>query len=410
MSTPEQAAAAVRQANARSCLLVLRAAGEPITLAELAAETGLSRPTVEAVLRDLEGIAPVHPLPPAVTAPGRPARRFEFDAGFGLAAGLDVGLHSVRVLVADCEGSILVHTTIPLHAEGDGSGAGDRRLRSVASALRDAVIEAGQSPDRLRGVGVAIPGILDGDDHVRRSLALPEWAGLDVAHRLGTEFGCPVAVENDLRLAAHAERHLGAGVRPDGSTIDQLLLLQIGHRISVSLIVNGEVLQGSHRIAGELGSLRGMRWTATANRHGELVWSTGANAQILFQRAASGDEKAVAEIATFCAEIAPRVATLALTVDPETIVIGGGLSLAGRAFLGPLQRAVHRLLMVEGKPELVASHLNAEGAVAGALGLAFERWSQPLFGVPAMPPPWSAWGTRLAPRSALPTSANERQT
>src|SRR5699024_9146146 len=142
---------------------------------------------------------------------------------------------------------------------------------------------------------------------------------------------------NDIKLAALAEHHLG-------DDAESILFVQLGHRISVASILGGTILQGAHRLAGELGSQRGMRWTDASTR-GRLQWSTGEEARPLLERAAQGEVAAQREIEEFCAQIAPRLATVLLTLDPERVVVGGGLSRAGETLLEPLRRALGDLLM-----------------------------------------------------------------
>ena len=348
---------ALRRANARDCLLALREAPEPLTLAELAAATGLSRPTVDAVLQDLAAAGTVVPAPPAPSGgAGRPARRVAFAPSAGCVAALDIGARSVRCLVTDLAGTELARSEVPL----------------PAGAPLDALVEAITSTGRDPGaVGIAAPGLV----------------GLDLAARLAQSLGSPVVVDNDIKLAALAEHHLGEDA-------ESMLFVQLGHRISVAAILEGRILQGAHRLAGELGSQRGMRWTPTSER-GRLVWSTGADARPLLERASDGEEAARTEIAEFCEEIAPRLATVLLTLDPARVVVGGGLSRAGETLLGPLRRAVGRLLMTEQTPELVAARLTTDGALAGALGAAFRHGSVSLNGVPDVPAPWPRLGASL---------------
>lgn len=138
---------------------------------------------------------------------------------------------------------------------------------------------------------------------------------------------------------------------------------------------------------------------------GRLRWRTTSTGEQLFARARAGDPRARGEIDGFCAEIAPKIATLALTVDPALIVIGGGLSRAGDHLIRPLSEAVHHMLMTDVKPPIVASLLKSNGTVCGALGAAFETFSADIFGVPGVPIPWQRWpGTfdLSAPRPAAP--------
>lgn len=372
MASADGAATAVRQANARGCLLALRAAGSPRTLADLAEQTGLSRPTVDAVLGELTAAGSVRPVDAAPSAsPGRPARRFTFDPTCAAVAAIDIGERSVQCLLADAAGTALSRERIDLGDVGPG-----QRLRAIEQVVRT----CSEGRALPAAVGLAVPGILSAQGPLAQSLAVADLVGVDVAAELTARLGCEVAVENDIKLAAYAEHHLSP-------TPTDIAFVQIGHRISVALILDGQILQGRHRLAGELGTQRGMRWTRSSQR-GRLRWSTGEDARALVEAAASGEQAAIAEIDEFCAQIAPRIASLVLTVDPEQVVIGGGLSRAGDTLLEPLRRHVHHLLTSPGKPELVRARLTTDGALIGALGLAFEHGSRRLTGVPGVPPPW----------------------
>lgn len=388
MSIADQAAVAVRQSNARGCLLALRDSPAPLTVAEVAARTGLSRPTADAVLQGLVLAGPVALAPPVeTTVRGRPARRFGFDPSAATVAAVDIGSRTIHCLLADAGGAITVRQSAPVDPAGGAS-----RLDTVVDLLHASGEELDRRrrreddhapvdrPYRVAAVGVAVPGILTGDGRVTQSLAIPDLVGVDIRAELGARLGCPVIVENDIKLAAYAEHHLG----PPAST---MTYLDFGHRISVALIVEGKILQGSHRLAGELGSQRGMRWTRSSRR-GRLRWSTGDTAEQLFIRAAAGEREAIREIDRFCAEVAPRIAAVLLTIDPDLVVVGGGLARAGSTLLDPLRENVHQLLITAEKPDLVAARLTSEGAAIGALGYAFEEHSTAVFGVSAVPPSW----------------------
>lgn len=371
---------AVRAANARDCLVVLREAGSALSVGEIAEGTGLSRPTVDAVLLDLVRGGAVSAAPLITSgAAGRPARRFAFEASAGTVAALDIGARSVRCLVSDLSGRTLTRTDAAL-SDSDPLGTLEGVLR-----------ETGPIPD---AVGLAVPGILSPEGHVAQSLAVPALVGLDLAGELSRRLDRPVIADNDIKLAALAEHQFGEGA-------DSIVLLELGHRISLAVILDGTILQGAHHLAGELGSQRGMRWTDSSVR-GRLTWSTGEEAEPLLERAGAGDPAAQSEIEEFCAQIAPRLATVLLTVDPERLVVGGGLSRAGETLLGPLRRALERLLMTEHPPEVVAARITADGAAIGALARAFEHGSARFLGVPDVPAPWSRFLTPPSTMKDLP--------
>lgn len=386
----------MRRANAAACLAALRDCERPLTIAELAAATRLARPTVEAVIGDLLQSSPVRQAgsqhgPGA----GRPARAYAFTAGAGRVAGVDVGGGGVRVRVADLAGEIVGRADAAVPGGSDGAG----RLRVVRGTVSQAMQASGAEPADLRAAGLGVPGILDHDGRITQSLAVPEWIGSDPAGQLAAAWGCPVLVENDIKLAALAEQRLRAETADTTDTAargscaagdDDLIFLHLGHRISAALIMNGAILQGRHRLAGELGSVRGMRWTESSAR-GRLRWRAARSGRQVFARARGGDERAAAEIAEFCAEIAPNIAFIALTVDPGVIVIGGGLSRAGEDLIVPLTKAVHHMLMTDSKPMITTSRLKSNGTLCGALGSAFETHSNRILGVPGVSPRWHRW-------------------
>ena len=361
-------------------MVVLREAAEALTLSELAAATGLSRPTVEAVLEELRASGIVAPASAANSGgagrPGAPLRlrRLRGDDRRARHRRPHRALPALRCGRPGAG---------PLH--GARNGAGPPGPARLAPSPRPA-LTPGITPTP-RTVGVAVPGILGPDGRIAQSLAVPALDGLELGAALSDRLDCPVTVENDIKLAALAEHHLA----PPSHSI---VLLQLGHRIPVAVVVGGEILQGAHRLAGELGSQRGMRWTDSSVR-GRLTWSTGDDGRQLLERAAGGDAAAQAEIEDFCAQIAPRLATVLLAIDPERVVVGGGLSRAGETLLAPLRRAVGRLLMTEHAPELVPAHLTTDGALVGALGLGFAHSSSQIAGVPDVPAPWHRFHATL---------------
>ncbi|MEE1652057.1 ROK family protein [Brachybacterium sp. J144] len=386
----DRSTAEIRQASTRRAHLALREAEQPLSIAELVAATGLSRPTVLIVVEDLAARGLVIPAAPAEEpGPGRPARRLRLAPDAAHVAGLDIGARSVRTVRADLAGTVLARGTVALDPED--------LLGSLRRALGE--IDAGADAGPLGAVGLSVPGLLTADGSVGSSLALPALAGRDLARELAEELGAPVVLENDVKLAALAEHRLGA--EADGPAADGLVLLRIGHRISVAITVHGRILQGAYRLAGELGTQRGMRWTASSRR-GRLVWSTGDEARPLLERAARGDADAQQEIRAFCEEIAPRLAGLLLAVDPEIVVVGGGLSRAGETLLAPLREALELQLLGPGRPRLVPAALPADGSLVGALGRAFEHGSTDLVGVPDVPAPWERIRRTLHPDPLTP--------
>lgn len=386
---------AIRAANSGLCLLTLRSTDGPMTVSEIAAATGLSRPTVVTILGELVSTGVVQSsYEPMSCTRGRPPRRFQYAPAATLVGSVEVGPSSITCAVFDGAGDLLASDAHRFFADN-----GSSRLDAVIRAVREATRLAADSLQPIPGddhraaalsaLGVAVPGHVDADGVVRDSPTVPDWTGIDVGHELSARLGCPVTVENDSRLAAYAEHRTWGGT-------DDLIYLRIGRHVAVAAMVAGQILHGSHRLAGDLGSQRGMQWSSNFD-DGGLRWSTGRDAAPLFERARAGDQQAIAEIDAFCSEIAPRIATLVLAIDPKRVVLGGGLAEAGDVLLLPLRQYVNEELMTPEKPIFHPAVLGAAGTAIGAAGLAFERSSAELFGVADVPAPWARLATVALP-------------
>ncbi|HET6985384.1 MAG TPA: ROK family transcriptional regulator [Kribbella sp.] len=374
MDAARGAAQAERSANQVACLRFLADAGEAETVGVISAETGLSRPTVHAVLDDLLEAGLVVSTSPSTVGPGRPARAFRFAREAGLVAGVDLGPRGARAIICDLSGRRMGYTELKPDRRADVS--------LIQRALHAAAADSSFDLGHLRALGVALPGVIEANGHLRASLALPGLVGLPIAETLSQDLGCPVAIDNDIKLAALAEQRGGAG-----RGYSDVVYLQIGRRLSVSIVLNGVIRQGRHRLAGELGAQRGMRWTRNAQR-GQLLWTSHPTGEAVLKAAADGDAGARAEIEDFCQQIAGRIATVLLVVDPEIVVVRGGPAQYSDVLLGPLEAAVEKELLFPERPPFVASALGREAVVLGAVGTAFDQFSSRIYGVHDYPSPW----------------------
>lgn len=377
MLTPSSAD--IRHANALVCVQVLRTAPGALTISDVVQRTGLSRPTVDAVIAGLEahGILSAAAADASAASGGRPARRFRFEADNAIVAGIDAGPKNIRVLLANLQGTVIARA----HRVVDAPLSALQRVSAVIDAVHEALATAEITPTKLRAACVGVSGIVGFDGKISQSFVVPEWNDIDVAKRISSAFDCHVFLENDIKLAAFAEHHLGVA-----QLVDNIVYFQIGNRISLALTLNGKIHQGFHRSAGEMGSLRGMRWTSSSES-GQLIWKSATTAEQVFAKALAGKSNAIDEITQFTVEIAPQIATVGLAVDPDLIVIGGGLSRSGELFVDLLRAEVHRLIMIDGKPNVVASTLGSDGTLLGALALAFQNCSNELFGIDGVPVP-----------------------
>lgn len=267
-----------------------------------------------------------------------------------------------------------------------GVGGSAPLLASTADALTSLAAAAGVDVDGFEAVGVGVPGLVDRRaGTVRHAVNL----GLDdvpvpLGAHLGDLAGAPVVLDNDVNLAAVGAA-VALGCRGD------LAYLSVGTGLAAGLLLDGRIRRGAHGAAGEIGHLPidphgppcecGQRGCLEAVASGTAIaarWPVsdgqGTPAASLLAAAERGDPAAVAVLADVAGHLAGAVALLAQTVDPELIVLGGGVADAGPGLLAAVQDALRA--RAARSPVLAAIQLAdrvalvPEGVPAGALGAA----------------------------------------
>jgi len=347
--------------------------GGAMTLAHIARASGLSRPTVASQLEELAEQGWVEEQP-AESSGGRPARRYRFRAQAGYAVGADIGAHTVRIGVADLAGDVLVTRRARV---AETASAADR-LAVARETLTAALDEAQVARSQVLAAAVGTVGVVDSAGRVTLSV-LPQWSGVDLAGRLSRSLPCPLLVENDANLAALAEHWLGAS-----READNVVHVLAGRRNGAGLIIDGRLFRGRSGAAGEIGALDLLGWDEAP---GELAQAAGAEAdpetavELVFAAARAGDATAREAVERFAVRLAQGIAAMVLTVDPDLIVVGGGVSLAREALIGPLTEQVGKLCL--STPALRISELGEEAVMMGAIKLALADVDRRLLGLDA---------------------------
>jgi predicted NBD/HSP70 family sugar kinase len=317
-------------------LATLRCASEvPKTIAAFAVATGLSRTAAEAVVLDLvergwlvEDGQEGHP------GAGRPARHYRVHAESGLLLGMDIGPHNIVVTVTDLLGEPLAS----LHRTVEPGTSAPERLDVAIDVADQTLATAGKRLADVWITAVGTPGIVN---RGRIEQVMTDGEGPDpdpdLAVQLKSRLGCPVLLENDCNLAAVAERWRGVA-----RDVDDMVFVLSGNRTSAGLLLDGKLYRGHSGGAGEIGALSRLGWDE-APTHLEALRVDGnpVRREHVFALASQGDPKAVAAVDAFSQGLAFGIAALALALDPEVVVIGGGIVRAGETLLTPLRRHVN---------------------------------------------------------------------
>ncbi|MFF7133158.1 MULTISPECIES: ROK family protein [unclassified Streptomyces] len=373
----------LRSTNERLLLERLRAAG-PASRAQLARESGLSKPTVSSALAALEAAGLVREVGTHVPERGRTAVLYAPDPSAGHVLGIDVGRSWLRVAVADLDGTVVARSDVRNQARSSGAMAD-----LVVSTARQVVAGSGTAAGEVVHAVVGTPGVYDEERHrVRYAMHLPGWGRAGLVDRMREELGVPLEVHNDANLAALGEYTYGVGA---GSRLFAYIL--IGTGLGMGVVSEGRLFTGAHGLAGEIGFLpwpgrqkperledavSGVAVVEAARRFGMRGQLT---AKAVFDAARQGDEAAVQAVRLEGERIAHTVAAAAAVLDPDLVVLGGGVGHSVDLLLKPVRDNLRALTPL--RPKLAPSRLGEDavllGAVATALGTArevvFERRS-----------------------------------
>jgi predicted NBD/HSP70 family sugar kinase len=352
----------------------------PFSRAELARISGLSKPTVALALANLEhdGLVRVAGQRTGVRGPAAVLYEIRPEAGYVL--GLDIGREFVRGALADLSGAVRAKASQKAHATTTQG-----RLAELA-LLGDALTaSAGLTRARVTQTVIGSPGVYD-PQRGALSMAhnLPGWEKPIVLTELRRLFGRATVVENDVDAAALAERDHG-----HGRGVETFAFVSVGTGVGMGLVIDGKLHRGVHGAAGEISYLPlsdGDVDTAEARRRGTFEVAASASAVVraakragmrgslsarrIFVDAFQGDPVAQSIVRQEAVLIAKALTSIIAVVDPELIVLGGGV---GRApgFAAEVGTALGMLAPVV--PEVRVSALGDDAVVDGCLAAGMER-------------------------------------
>ncbi|MGW0770535.1 ROK family protein [Streptomyces sp. NPDC002676] len=373
----------LRSTNERLLLDRLRALGAA-SRAQLARDTGLSKPTVSSALASLEAAGLVHEVGTHAPERGRTAVLYAPDPAAGYALGVDIGRSWLRVAVVDLDGTVVARADVRNRARASAALAD-----LVVGTARQVIANSGVDPAEVVHGVVGTPGVYDEKQRrVRYAMHLPGWGRAGLVDRMHEELGVPLEVHNDANLAALGEYTYGVGA---GSRLFAYIL--IGTGLGMGVVSEGRLFTGAHGLAGEIGFLPwpgrqkprrledAVSGVAVVEAARHFGMSGQLTAKAVFDAARQGNQAAVRAVELEGERIAHTVAATAAVLDPDLVVLGGGVGHSVDLLLGPVQEHLRTLTPL--RPRLAPSRLGEDavllGAVATALGtareLVFERRS-----------------------------------
>ncbi|WP_433043885.1 ROK family protein [Dactylosporangium sp. CS-033363] len=314
----------------------------PLTRGELRDLTGLSKPTISEALRRLTEARLVSVVGYVSAGPGPNAEVYAVnpDAAYAVALSVrdqkDRGTPTVTAAVTDLAG------TVRGRLESTVDFASTDTVAAVADTVDEVCKEAGIAREPVAHVQIAVAGSYDQRGDVLHHVEVPGWGRPGLVEDLRRRLGVPVGVDNDVNLAAVAERAHGAG--RDAESFALLWLGEAGLGLAIDL--GGTLLRGARGGAGEIGYMPigsgtnfqrlvgGLAVLDLAAEQGFAAPTAAGSIAAVMARAAEDDAAALKVVSTLAGRIAIGLSAVVAVLDPPLVVIGGEVGQAGGELLG----------------------------------------------------------------------------
>ena len=304
--------------------------------------------------------------------------------------GIDVGGTNVKIALVDNKGKIIYSNSIPTRAEMGY----EYTINNMKEAITELIKETKSDPKNIESIGFGFPGQIDYQKGiVRLAPNIPGWVNVPIAEIMEKQFGIPTRVDNDVRCAALGELNYGAG-----QGCDNLICITVGTGIGSGLVINGKLVRGASNAAGEIGHIKldmnggplcgcGDRGCLEAFASGPSIVALAeeyikggkstkyrelANPDItpyIVSEAAKQGDPVAKRIFTIVGEyIGIGLASVVNLLNPEKIIIGGGVAAAGDLLLTPIKESlIKRAMPIAGSAvEIVPAQLGNSAGVIGA--------------------------------------------
>ena len=311
----------------------------------------------------------------------------------GKRIGIDVGGTNVKIALVDKSGKIIYSNSVPTYAKMGY----EYTVNNIKQAIKDLMKETNTIAKDIDGIGFDFPGQVDYKTGVvKLAPNIPGWVNVPIAQMIEEEFHIPTRIDNDVRCAALGEMKFGAG-----QGCENFVCITVGTGIGSGLVVNGQLVRGASNAAGEIGHIKlqmkdglicgcGDTGCLEAYASGPSIVAMaqdyikgGKSTKFREMAAAEGGEitpymvakaaEAGDPVAKRIFEIVGEYIGIGLTsvinlLNPEKVIIGGGVAEAGDLLLNPIRKTIkERAMVVAGSAvEIVPAQLGNSAGVIGA--------------------------------------------
>lgn len=359
-------------------------AGHETTRATLARQTGLSRSSVSSLVDHLIDMRLVEERGEGISTGGRKPTilRFNYQSKFIL--GLDIGASHLGAIIIDLNGQVISWRQEPAPVRLQPA----QSLHQLNRLIQEILDESITNRDQLLGVGIAVPSPISPQNPQYLSPTfMPTWRDINLIESISIPDNIPLLIDNDANVGALAEVWWGAG-----QGCNQLAFIKLGTGVGAGFIIDGKVFRGHGGSAGELGhmvidpegptcvcGLQGCLVTFVGSqpilKHAQKLGLEHQKITELLSALKEGDPIARDVISSVAKSLGLAVAGLMNMMNPERVILGGDLALAGDSLLHPLRECVQTrsLWSAISNSNIVTSTLGEQVIALGAATSILQR-------------------------------------
>ncbi len=367
----------------------------PISRSQLAVKTGLNKSTISSLVEDLLDRRLVHETGIASVGKGRPSTMLEIHPQAGAVVAVELGVDFVGAAIIDFKGNILWRKLEP----ADPAASQEKTLGQTMTLVEETIRACRREHHRILGLSFSIPGTVDLQEGLIIFAPNLNWRSVPLGKMFSSYTGLKVFIENDANAAAIAEHLFGVA-----RNLHDFLFVFAGVGLGSGLYLNDRLYRGTGGYAGEIGHTPIIAepfqnpcqcgnlgcWETYANQfsiihrvenrlersaEGSLIpglmdeYGSKLSIPIIKQAAEEGDACAIESLAEAGSAMGTGFAVLVNLFNPEKIVLGGPVSIAGEFLMPSIRESVSRHAMKEilSQTEI---HLSAFGPDASLVGAA----------------------------------------
>ena len=389
---------AMAQMNRSMVFDLIRRKG-PISRAEIARTIGLSIPTVMKITEEFSHKQFVQDVGKGESSGGKRPELLELVPDSKYIIGVGVGRSKTNVLMMNLAGEVFIREIM----ETGGTAVPEVWISRLIQVIENVIRESGLSRKQILGMGIGMPGILD--EKSGKVLFSPDfkWENVDMLTPIRERFKMDITIENANRALAMGEYYFGAGVDSRN-----FLVVNLGHGIGSAIMREGEFYRGSSRSSGEIGhiilekngpkcncgNLGCLEAIASGNaiaRDAKIAVLEGnatkimelvnedinrIEAKTVFEAARLGDRLAIQITERAMQYIGIGLANYINLLDPDLIILFGGLTNAGDIFLKKVKEVLReRQMKFAGRQvKLVISQMGENGTAVGSASLVLKKF------------------------------------